>query len=212
MVWCLEFCQRSAVLFQCWPTFLQEQNKSASNNKMFLGGLKEQVTEQDIQTFFSQFGPLEKIETFTDKETGRRKGFAFITFTDFDAADKCFCKYKISDRNLSFRTGICEWCVILIALLLLLVHISTLPFNKVNIQGVKIEVKKARAPTPNMNRQQGQNWNQQQGYIHYTLHLSFSKYCVLFYIVWHFQKYCSYFVATTRDMGAGLTKATKVKF
>ena len=48
-----------------------------------------------MQTFFSQFGPVEKIETFTDKETGRKKGFAFVTFGDFDSADKCYCEFEV---------------------------------------------------------------------------------------------------------------------
>lgn len=45
-----------------------------------------------MRSFFSQFGDVDRIETFTDKETGRRKGFCFITFVDFDSADKCVCK------------------------------------------------------------------------------------------------------------------------
>lgn len=71
---------------------LQEQTAMdrSSVNKIFIGGLKDQVTEEDMRTFFSQFGEVEKIQTFTDKETERRKGFAFITFKDFDAVDKCY--------------------------------------------------------------------------------------------------------------------------
>ena len=59
---------------------------------MFLGGLKDEVTDEDIKQFFAQFGVVERLETFTDKETNRRKGFAFVTFQDFDAADKCVCE------------------------------------------------------------------------------------------------------------------------
>lgn len=62
-----------------------------------------------MQTFFSQFGPVEKIETFTDKETGRKKGFAFVTFGDFDSADKCYCELHLKGMNLVESTG--YWAV-----------------------------------------------------------------------------------------------------
>lgn len=76
--------------------FIQEQGADKQNlNKIFIGGLKDQITDQDLRTYFSQFGPIEKIETFMNKETGKRKGFAFISFGDYDAVDKCCCKYDL---------------------------------------------------------------------------------------------------------------------
>jgi len=78
-------------------SFLQEQTSldRSTVNKIFVGGLKDPITEQDMQTFFSQFGSVDKVETFMDKETNKRKGFAFVTFTDFDAVDKCYRKSKL---------------------------------------------------------------------------------------------------------------------
>lgn len=71
----------------------QTQLDRSTVNKIFVGGIKDAITENDMQEFFSQFGTIEKIETFTDKETNKKKGFAFVTFTDFDAVDKCYRKY-----------------------------------------------------------------------------------------------------------------------
>ncbi|XP_067929016.1 heterogeneous nuclear ribonucleoprotein 87F-like isoform X2 [Watersipora subatra] len=84
-------------------------------NKIFLGGLRDQITDDDLNQYFSQFGAVERVETFTDKETNKRKGFCFITFQDFDSVDKCVLQAQIA------------------------------PEGKLNLQGVKVEVKKAKS-------------------------------------------------------------------
>ena len=58
-----------------------------------MGGLRDQITEEDLRQYFGQFGIIERVETFTDKETNKRKGFCFITFQDFDSVDKCVCEF-----------------------------------------------------------------------------------------------------------------------
>ena len=57
-------------------------------NKLFVGGLPESLSEQDIHSFFEQFGKIEKIETVIDQETQRRKHFCFIVFDSTDAVEK----------------------------------------------------------------------------------------------------------------------------
>ena len=57
-------------------------------NKLFVGGLPESLTEQEITEFFDQFGHIEKIETVIDQDTQRRKHFCFIVFTTTEAVEK----------------------------------------------------------------------------------------------------------------------------
>jgi len=66
----------------------------SSVKKIFCGGIKD-LTEDELRDYFSTFGPVDRIETFVDKQTNKRKGFAFVTFGDFDAVDKCFCELHI---------------------------------------------------------------------------------------------------------------------
>lgn len=42
--------------------------------------------------YFSQFGYVDNVEVLEDKETKRRRGFAYVTFTDSDPVDKAICK------------------------------------------------------------------------------------------------------------------------
>lgn len=57
-------------------------------NKLFVGGLPESLSEEEISEFFDQFGTIEKIETVIDQDTQRRKHFCFIVFTTTEAVEK----------------------------------------------------------------------------------------------------------------------------
>ena len=57
-------------------------------NKLFVGGLPESLSEEEISEFFDQFGTIEKIETVIDQDTQRRKHFCFIVFTSTEAVEK----------------------------------------------------------------------------------------------------------------------------
>ncbi|XP_053573230.1 heterogeneous nuclear ribonucleoprotein A0 [Bombina bombina] len=60
----------------------------AKVKKLFIGGVKEEIGEDDLQQHFIQFGELEKVEIIADKQSGKKRGFGFIYFTDHDSADK----------------------------------------------------------------------------------------------------------------------------
>jgi len=52
----------------------------AKPGKMFLGGLKPDLSDDDIRTHFEQFGTIIEFEMPYDKTKNQRKGFGFITF------------------------------------------------------------------------------------------------------------------------------------
>ena len=49
--------------------------------KLFIGGVSYDASEDDLREIFSAHGELKEVHIATDKETGRSKGFAFITFS-----------------------------------------------------------------------------------------------------------------------------------
>ena len=55
------------------------------SKKLFVGNLSFQTTENDLTDAFSQYGPVEAVTIITDRETGRSKGFGFVTMTEEDA-------------------------------------------------------------------------------------------------------------------------------
>lgn len=57
-----------------------------SQNQIYVGNLAYSVTEEDLTEFFNQYGDIETVKLIMDRETGRSKGFAFISFVGQDAA------------------------------------------------------------------------------------------------------------------------------
>ena len=56
--------------------------------KLFVGGLNWKTTDEGLHQAFAQFGELSEAKVITDRETGRSRGFGFVTFVDDAAADR----------------------------------------------------------------------------------------------------------------------------
>jgi len=74
----------------------ESDETQTSVKKMFVGGLKDDTAEDDVREVFGRFGKIEKLEMIKDKNTGKQRGFCFITFDDFDSVDKCVLRRRIS--------------------------------------------------------------------------------------------------------------------
>ena len=58
------------------------------SKKLFVGGLSWGTDDAALQSAFSQFGEITDAKVITDRDTGRSRGFGFVTFADPSAADK----------------------------------------------------------------------------------------------------------------------------
>ena len=53
--------------------------------KVYVGNLPFSTTEEDLTSVFSQVGPVESVSIITDRDTGRSKGFGFVSMGSEDA-------------------------------------------------------------------------------------------------------------------------------
>ena len=58
------------------------------SKKLFVGSLSWGVNDESLRDAFSVHGQISEAVVISDRDTGRSRGFGFVTFDDDDAADK----------------------------------------------------------------------------------------------------------------------------
>ena len=56
------------------------------SKKLFVGGLSWGTTDDGLHGAFSRFGEIAEAKVITDRETGRSRGFGFVTFAADESA------------------------------------------------------------------------------------------------------------------------------
>jgi RNA recognition motif-containing protein len=70
--------------------------------KLFIGGLSFNTMDDGLREAFERFGEVTEAKVITDRETGRSRGFGFVTFTEASAADAAIA--EMNDKDLDGRT------------------------------------------------------------------------------------------------------------
>ena len=72
--------------------------------KLFIGGLAWATDEHGLRTAFERFGDIDEAVVVLDRETGRSRGFGFVTFGDEAPAMKAAEEMngtELDGRNLT---------------------------------------------------------------------------------------------------------------
>lgn len=70
--------------------------------KLFVGGLSWGTTEEGLRAAFESYGPLQEVKIITDRDTGRSRGFGFVTFANDDDATRAM--EELNGNALDGRT------------------------------------------------------------------------------------------------------------
>lgn len=77
--------------------------KGNEDRKIFVGGIAYDVTNEDLSSYFSQFGDVSQAQVKFDRTTGRSRGFAFVEFATAEA-----CKLALAQREQQIKNKQCE--------------------------------------------------------------------------------------------------------
>jgi cold-inducible RNA-binding protein len=69
---------------------------------IFVGNLDFSATEESIRALFEPYGPVDKVDVITDRDTGRSRGFAFVEMPDTEAAERAIA--GLNGTNFGGRT------------------------------------------------------------------------------------------------------------
>jgi RNA recognition motif-containing protein len=56
--------------------------------KLYVGNLSYQTTEDELSSLFTQVGTVNEVALIKDRDTGSSKGFAFVTMSSQEEANK----------------------------------------------------------------------------------------------------------------------------
>ncbi|XP_039613644.1 heterogeneous nuclear ribonucleoprotein A3 isoform X3 [Polypterus senegalus] len=76
--------------------------------KIFVGGIKEDTEEYHLREYFEKYGKIESIEVMEERQSGKKRGFGFVTFDDHDTVDKIVAQkyHTINSHNCEVRKAL----------------------------------------------------------------------------------------------------------
>ena len=69
---------------------------------IYVGNLDFQATEEELRAAFEVYGKVDKVQIVTDRDTGQRRGFAFVEMANDSEGSKAIA--ALSGATLGGRT------------------------------------------------------------------------------------------------------------
>ncbi len=77
-------------------------------NQLFVGNLAFSTTKEELEAAFSVYGTVVEVKIPVDRDTGRVRGFAFVTFDNQQAAEKALALDGSDLNGRSIRVNVAQ--------------------------------------------------------------------------------------------------------
>jgi RNA recognition motif-containing protein len=80
------------------------ESKGKMETKLYIGNMSYDTTEEDLRRMFSEAGTVGSVDIIKDRDSGRPKGFAFVTMNSQAEAEKAISMFNektVNDRPLT---------------------------------------------------------------------------------------------------------------
>ena len=84
------------------PVTYGNEIRDIMSNKLFVGGLAWATNEESLKSHFGTYGEVTDAKVISDRETGRSRGFGFVTFAEADSATQAL--ENLNGSELDGRT------------------------------------------------------------------------------------------------------------
>ncbi|KAK2167711.1 hypothetical protein LSH36_25g09070 [Paralvinella palmiformis] len=87
------------------PKRAKARGGSEPIKKVFVGGLDPDTSEEEVRSYFGQYGTIAELNLPYDKIKGQRRAFCFITFDTDAEADECckMAKHTVGEKEVDVK-------------------------------------------------------------------------------------------------------------
>lgn len=79
----------------------KKQPDNRKTKKIFVGGLSAETTKEAMEAHFSQYGEMSDVCVMVDRDSGRPRGFGFVTFVNEESVDRLMDEtHEISGKTV----------------------------------------------------------------------------------------------------------------
>ncbi len=87
---------------RCLAEEAGRQEDYAMGNRLYVGGLSFDTSDEELKTFFQQAGTVQSATVITDRDSGRSRGFGFVEMSSDGESQRAIG--ELNGKTLGERT------------------------------------------------------------------------------------------------------------